>query len=152
MKTTIPFQQKTKGGTLLRIFRNLCLLPAWFLPWKKFRVFFHRLRGVKIGKNVEIGYMVILDNRHPELLTIEDNVFVTAMCIVLTHDLSQKNINGTETVGPVTIKQGAFIGMSSVILPGVTIGEKCIVGAGSIVAKDTEDNSVYIGPSAKRFR
>jgi acetyltransferase-like isoleucine patch superfamily enzyme len=152
MKSTIPFEQKTNVGKFKRVFRNLCLLPAWFMPWKKFRVFFHKLRGVKIGKNVEIGYMVLLDNRRPDLITIEDNVYLTAMCIVLTHDLSRNNTQGVEVIGNVTIKKGAFIGMNSVILPGVTIGENCVVGAGTVVAKDTEDNSVYVGSAAQRYR
>jgi acetyltransferase-like isoleucine patch superfamily enzyme len=151
MKTSIPFQQKTNIGKLRRAFGNLCLIPAWFMPVKSLRVFFHKLRGVKIGKNVEIGYFVILDNRRPDLITIEDNVYITAMCIVLTHDLSRNNAQGIEIIGNVTIKKGAFIGMNSIILPGVTIGENCVVGAGTVVAKDTEDNSVYVGSAAKRY-
>lgn len=152
MKTTIPFQSKTNVSKFKRLLRNFLLIPAWFMPWKGLRVFFHRLRGVKIGKNVEIGYAVLLDNRRPELITIEDNVFITAMSIVITHDLSHVNIDNTEIIGPVTIKKGAFIGMNSVILPGVTIGEKCIVGAGTVVVSDTEDNSIYIGTAAKRYK
>jgi acetyltransferase-like isoleucine patch superfamily enzyme len=152
MKTTIPYHKKTIPEKINRVLRNLCLLPAWFFPWKKGRVFFHRLRGANIGKNVEIGYIVILDNRWPDLITIEDNVYITALSIVLTHDLSRKNTEGIEITGPVTIKKGAFIGMNSIILPGITIGEYCTVGAGAVVTKDTEDYSVYVGTSARRFK
>ena len=152
MKTTISYQKKTIPEKIKRVLRNFCLFPAWFFPWKRGRVFFHRLRGVKIGRNVEIGYIVILDNRRPDLITIEDNVYITALSIVLTHDFSRKNTDGVEITGPVTIKKGAFIGMNSIILPGITIGEYCTVGAGAIVTKDTEDHSVYIGTSAHRFK
>jgi acetyltransferase-like isoleucine patch superfamily enzyme len=150
-KREIPYGYEMRSGSLKRMFMNLLLMPAWFFPWKKARVFFHRMRGVNIGKNVEIGYMVLLDNRRPELITIEDKVFITAMSIVLTHDLSQKNINGKEIVGEVIIREGAFIGMNSIILPGVTIGKKCIIGAGTVISKNTEDNSVYIGAQARQI-
>lgn len=152
MKTTIPFVPKTNVSKIKRALRNLCLIPAWFLPMKGLRVFFHRLRGVKIGRNVEIGYFVILDNRRPDLITIEDNVYLTAMSIVLTHDLSKRNSQNVEIIGEVLIKKGAFIGMNSIILPGVTIGENSVIGAGTVVAKDTEEGSVYIGTAAKRFK
>ena len=149
MKSTIPFQQKTNASKLKRAVRNLFLFPAWFMPMKSFRVFFHKARGVKIGKNVEIGYFVLLDNRRPDLITIEDNVFVTANCVVLTHDLSRKNTSNIEIIGSVIIKKGAFIGMNSIILPGVTIGENSIIAAGSVITKDVPPNSLVMGTPAK---
>ena len=65
-----------------RIFWNFLNFWAWFLPWKKLRAFTHKMKGIKIGKNVEISYMVFLDNRRPELITIEENVTITAYCII----------------------------------------------------------------------
>lgn len=147
----LKYGEELKHSKLRRLFNNLCLIPAWFFPWKKARVFFHKLRGVKIGKNVEIGYMTILDNRRPYMITIEDNVFITAKCIVLTHDLSLYNTQKTETVGEVIIKKGAFVGMNSVILPGITIGENSIVGSGSIVTKDIEPATIVVGNPAKKI-
>ena len=135
-----------------RILWNFINFYAWFAPWKKFRVFFHRLKGIKIGRNVEIGYMVFLDNRRPMLITIEDNVTITSMCNILTHDLSMRYISGTEIIGVVRICQGAFIGVNSTIMPGVTIGENCIIGCGSVVTKDTEPNYIYAGVPAKKIK
>jgi maltose O-acetyltransferase len=135
-----------------RLFWNFVNFFAWYLPWKKLRVFNHRLKGVKIGKHVEIGYMVFIDNRRPNMITIEDHATVTSMCNILAHDLSMRYIDGTETIGEVKISKGAFIGMNSTIMPGVTIGENCIIGCGSVVTKDTEANSVYAGAPAKKIK
>ena len=149
MNQIVPTGSLLKVNKMIRAYRNLLLFPAWFLPWKGFRKVFHKLRGTKVGGNVEIGYMVFIDNRYPELVEIEDDVTITSKCTVLAHDLSMRLIDGTEKVGKVIIKKGAFIGMNSTIMPGVIIGENCIIGCGSIVTKDTEGNSIYIGSPAK---
>ena len=149
-KNSIPV--KNNFNILKRISWNFLNYIAWFAPWKRIRVFFHKLKGIKIGNNVEIGYFVILDNRRPELITIEDNVTITSRCNILTHDLSRRHIDGVEIVGKVKICNGAFLGISSTILPGVTIGDKCIIGSGSVVSKNTEANSVYVGIPAKKIK
>jgi len=135
-----------------RFWRNLAQLPAWFLPWKRFRTVFHRLKGVNIGKRVEIGYMVLIDNRRPELVTIEDDVTLTTMCVVIAHDLSPNFNEGKEIIGKVLIRKGAFIGMNSTIMPGITIGEGSVVAAGSVVTKDVEPFTVVGGVPAKKIR
>lgn len=152
MKREVNIGESMKAGVVKRAFRNLMQIPAWFSPWKKFRVFFHRIKGVKIGKNVEIGYMVLIDNRRPELVTIEDKATITTMSVVITHDFSKRWTEGKEIIGEVLIKEGAFIGMNSTILPGITIGKNCIIGSGSVVTRDTEDDSVYVGVPAKRIK
>ena len=53
---------------------------------------------------------------------------------------------------PVTIKKGSWIGMGTLILPGVTIAEGCVIAAGSIVTKDTKSNGLYAGSPAKRIK
>lgn len=53
---------------------------------------------------------------------------------------------------PVTIKDFVFIGAHSVILKGVTIGEKSIVGAGSVVSKDIPDGEIWAGNPARFIR
>ena len=96
--------------------------------------------------------MVLIDNRRPELITIEDDVTITTMCVVISHDLSRKYNEGKEVIGKVLIKKGAFIGMNTVIMPGVTIGEGAVVAAGSVVTKDVEPLTVYGGVPAKKIR
>ena len=59
---------------------------------------------------------------------------------------------GWEDVGPMHIGRNSWIGMGSVVLPGVRIGEGCVVGAGSVVTRDLEDFTVAVGNPAKAIR
>jgi acetyltransferase-like isoleucine patch superfamily enzyme len=99
--------------------------------------------GVKIGKNVFLGKYCIIDDNYSELISIKDSVVISFGVTIITHDYSK------DIVAPVTIEKGAFLGSRSVILPGVTIGEKSIVGAGAVVSKDVPANSTVVGPSAQ---
>lgn len=152
MKKKVLVGSDLNVSLFIRAIRNILSLFAWYSPWKGFRVFFHRLRGTTIGKNVEIGYMVFIDNRRPELVIIENNVTITSMCIILAHDLSTRYIDGMESIGTTTIKEGAFIGMNSTIMPGVTVGKSSIIGVGSVVTKDIDKNTVYAGAPAKKIK
>jgi sugar O-acyltransferase (sialic acid O-acetyltransferase NeuD family) len=67
--------------------------------------------------------------------TIEDNIFFTSHVVVSGH---------------CHIKRGSFLGVNSCIRDGVTIGENCIIGMGSVVTKNTEDDGTYIGSPAKK--
>ena len=53
---------------------------------------------------------------------------------------------------PVVVKNGAFVGAGSIVLKGVTIGEKSIIGAGSVVAKSVPDGEIWAGNPAKFIR
>lgn len=53
---------------------------------------------------------------------------------------------------PVTIKDGAFIGGNCIVLKGVTIGEKSVIGAGSVVTKSVPDGEIWAGNPAKFIR
>jgi maltose O-acetyltransferase len=95
---------------------------------------------VRIGKNVEIGYFVILDNLYPSKVIIEDNVTIAARSTVLAHDESRAYTGtGPEVVLETRVREGAFIGVHSVILPGATVGRNAIVAAGSVVTEDVPD-------------
>ena len=143
-------EKKAKGSFLRRMFGVLFLLPAWFAPHTKLRIFFHRLRGVKIGKRCEIGYYVIMGNVHPEMITIEDDAVVTANCTLLEHDNAYYYTGRGEVYSkPVVVKKRAFLGIGCVVYPGVTIGECAIVGAMSIVKHDVPDGAVVYGQPAK---
>ena len=65
----------------------------------------------------------------------------------------EKRINeaGGETK-PVIIKDGAFIGADGIILKGVTIGKKSVIGAGSVVTKSVPDGEIWAGNPAKFIR
>ena len=53
---------------------------------------------------------------------------------------------------PITIGEDCWIGGGAILCPGVKIGHRCIIGAGSVVTKDIPDNSVAVGNPAKVIR
>lgn len=139
-----------RGSFWTRLRSTLFLFPAWFSPHKVLRVFFHRLRGVEIGKNVEIGYYCNIGNVHPTNIHIADNVVITANNVLLEHDNSYYYTHGQDVrFGNVFVEEGAFIGIGSIILPGVTIGSHAIVGAMSLVKNDVPPYSVVAGQPAR---
>ena len=93
---------------------------------------------VKIGNNVTVKNGVSLYDG----IVIEDDVFIGPNA-VFCNDKYPKSKNKNFKLEPILIKKGASIGANATILPGVTIGEGALVGAGSVVTKDVEKNSVY---------
>lgn len=95
---------------------------------------------VKIGNNVTIKNGVFLYDG----ITIEDNVFIGPNA-TFCNDRYPKSKNKNFKLEPIVIKKGASIGANATILPGITIGENAMVGAGSIVTKDIKDNEKVVG-------
>ena len=115
-----------------------------------------KLIGVKIGKNVKIGYGVYLDVPSAKRLTIGDNCIITSECLILLHkrDISKYNSSTLQNRLPmkelnIVFENNSSIGMRTIVLPGVTIKEGSVVAAGSLLTKDTEQFSVYAGVPAK---
>lgn len=139
----------------LRFLRNWILeRVASSFPIPSWRVTLHRLRGIKIGRNVYIGYDVIFDRIHPELITIEDYVEIGDRSIISVHSrgsLLLRNVYRRE-VKPVRIKKGAWIAPACIILPGVTIGERSVIGTGSVVTKSIPPRRVAVGVPAKTIK
>lgn len=128
------------------IFNKFICLIAMFPMTSPLRVFLHHITGTKIGKNVFIASYVLIDDQYPELITIDDDITISYRCTIIAHDDS-KGI-----VSPVTIKRGAWIGACVTILPGVTVGEEAVIGAGTIVAKDVPPKTTIVSTQARIIR
>lgn len=100
-----------------------------------------------MGENCHIYGSI--DNGHEFLVTLGNNVTLASGSTILTHDGSTKKILGYSKVGCVTIGDDVFIGAHAIVLPNVRIGNRVIIGAGSVVTKDIPDNSVAVGSPAK---
>ena len=92
----------------------------------------------------------------PELITIGKNVWVTRGVMLLCHqrDLSFYEIGKPVMdcplkFAPINIKDGVHVGIGSIIMPGVTIGEGAVIGAGSVVTRDIPPYCVAVGVPAK---
>lgn len=141
---------KAKGYFWNRMRSTVFLLPAWFAPHKSLRVFFHRLRGVHIGRHVEIGYYCIIGNVHPSRVHIGNSAVITANSVILEHDNSYYYTCGRDVkFGDVYIGDRAFVGIGAIVMPGVSIGTCAIVGALSVVKCDVPAYSVVAGQPAK---
>ena len=146
--------------TLKEIFRGFAnRILHWFamtrLPiTSKARVTLHRLRGVAIGDDVFIGGACFLDSARPELILIADGVFLSGGVSIIAHSRPPDFLSEfiKYKAGKVYIKKGSWIGYNSTILPGITIGEGSIVGAGSVVTKDVPPYIVVAGNPAKKIR
>lgn len=95
---------------------------------------------VVIGDNVTIKCGVqIWDG-----ITVEDNVFIGPN-VTFCNDKYPRSKKYPEKFLRTVIKEGASIGANATILPGITIGKKAMIAAGSIVVKDVEDGKTVIG-------
>lgn len=95
--------------------------------------------GVIIGNNCKVKPFVYI----PTGVIIEDNVFIGPN-VTFTND-KYPRAQGEWNLLPTTVKKGASIGANTVIVPGVTIGEEAMVGAGSVVTKDVPSRAVVAG-------
>ena len=108
----------------------------------------------EFGKNLKLGKRVFInagchfqDNGGIE---IGDNTMIgpKVTIVTLNHDLRPKE-RLTATPSPVKIGINAWIGANCTILPGVTIGDNCVIGAGSVVVKSIPQNAIAVGNPAK---
>ncbi len=107
-----------------------------------------RRMGVRIGKDCII-YDVFFDTLVPFLIEVGDRVAISGNVTILAHDGAMLPFTGQERFAPVRILDGSFVGHRAMILPGVTIGPRSIVGAGAVVTKDVPPRMVAVGNPAR---
>lgn len=111
--------------------------------------------GITIGDNCFLGDGVTLDTA--ERIILENDVTLSFDVMVLTHTNVGYKDHPVQThipsvAKPTMFKKGCFIGVRSVILPGITIGEGAAVAAGAIVTKDVLAKTLVGGVPAKTIR
>jgi acetyltransferase-like isoleucine patch superfamily enzyme len=120
------------------------------------------LKGAKIGSNCNICANTLIENNVIigdnvtiksgvyiwDGTVIEDNVFI-GPCVAFTNDKYPRSKVYPNEFAKITIKKNASIGANATILPGITIGENSMVGAGSVVTKDVPANVIVVGNPAK---
>ncbi len=130
------------------------LLPSFM--FSPIRAFLWRMIGVKTGKNLYIGFGVYLDVDGAQRLHIGDNCSIMAKSLILMHrrDITDYKRGVLQHDLPYLkadtyIGDNVSIGMRSIIMPGVTIGDGAVIAAGSVVTKDVEPYAVVGGNPAK---
>ena len=113
------------------------------------RIAYLRICGISIGKDCMISWGAKLDVSGGRII-VGDRCTITHGCVILSHDRSKKRIDSDdEGYGTVRLGSDVFVGVNSVILRNVTIGDYSIVGAGSVVTQDVPDKVVVAGNPAR---
>lgn len=102
--------------------------------------------NIKVGDNFYSNYNLVILDEAP--VTFGDNVFIAPNCAFYTagHPIDPVERNkGLEYARPITVGHNVWIGGNVCVLPGVSIGDNCVIGAGSVVVKDIPANSVAAG-------
>lgn len=99
---------------------------------------------VVIGNRVTIKSGVYLWDG----ITLEDDVFV-GPCVAFTNDKHPRSKHYPDEFLRTVIKKGASIGANATILPGITVGEGAMIGAGSVVLTDVPPHAVVVGNPAR---
>ena len=139
-------------GCLLRIYGIIRTRKLTTMTYGFFTIL--NKSNVKIGKRCSFNKGVMIQGNHD--IMIEDDVVLSQYCMILDSglDLSNFVVKGKRkhTKSFAWIKRGAWIGAGAIILPGVTVGEYSVVGAGSVVTKDVEPYSLVVGNPARFIR
>lgn len=124
----------------------------WFRRSSKAYIDLLRSFGVEIGEGCIFRgpHTARIDLSRPALISIGNNVDINMNFQLLTHDWScfvfRLNYHDfINSSGRVSIGSNIYIGTNVIVLKGVTIGDNCIIGAGSIVTHDIPANSVAMG-------
>ncbi|WP_188014692.1 sugar O-acetyltransferase [Vibrio harveyi] len=109
--------------------------------------------NLSVGSHTYINWdAIIIDNGQ---VTIGANVMIGPRVQIYTaaHALeTEQRLAGDETAKPVTIKDKVWIGGGAIIMPGVTIGEEAVIGAGSVVTKDVAPRDRVAGNPARSIK
>lgn len=133
--------------------KHFCLKKFKHLSSEEINVLEWRKKGIKIGNNCHI-YSTLPTTRDCFLLTIGNDVTISGKCVFLLHDSSINYPSGgkfTDLLGEIKIGNNCFIGYSSIILPGVTLADGIIVGAGSVVTKSFDHRDCIIAGNPARI-
>jgi acetyltransferase-like isoleucine patch superfamily enzyme len=139
-------QARSNRRSLVRqaLNRFLHLLCRFGPGGETLRPFLHRMRGVKIGKNVWIGDDVYLDNEFPECIELEDGAMIELRATILAH---------THGAGRVVIGRNAVVGAGAVVVTSgnrtLVIGEGSVIMASSLVTGSIAPYTLYGSDASK---
>jgi len=121
---------------------------------KRDAVRFARSIGVRLGEECRlIGIESGTFGSEPYLVSIGNHVTITSGVRFITHDggvwVFRHEFPEIDVIAPIKVGNNVFIGLNTIILPGVSIGDDCVIGAGSLLTKDIPARSVAAGVPAR---
>jgi len=141
-----------KLGQGVRIFSFVNLYGCEIGDETKIGTFVEIQKGARVGRRCKISSHTFIC----EGVTIEDEVFV-GHGVMFTNDLAPRATNPDGSLQtdkdwtclPTLVRKGAAIGSGATLLCGITIGERAIIGAGSVVTKDVPPDTTVAGNPAR---
>jgi len=117
---------------------------------------FNGEKNIYLGSNIYLVDTLINAGDDLGSVRIDDYVFFGHGVKILArgHDYKEFNLERQIKIveKPIHIQEGAWVSSGSIILGGVTIGKNAVVGAGSVVTKNIQNNAIYAGNPAKIIR
>jgi acetyltransferase-like isoleucine patch superfamily enzyme len=124
----------------LRRIKRFLREVIWFIRFCYLRYYIR----LDIHKTVRVGRSVTFDRTYPSGIHIGKYTYITNNVTILTHDHASSQWELNTVIGG-----RCFIGNHTIIMPGLTIGDEVIIGAGSVVTKDVPSNSIAVGNPAR---
>lgn len=133
--------------------RMICDLLTRYRAWRD-PIGTARRLGVQVGRDCRIlGNALAIFGSEPYLVSVGDHVTITNGVQFVTHDggvwVFRKEDPEIDVFGRIRVGNNVFIGVRTIILPGVTIGDNCVIGAGSVVTRDVPSETVAAGVPAR---
>jgi acetyltransferase-like isoleucine patch superfamily enzyme len=144
------------GGTLPGWIGRIGSVVVRYVCLRGDKIKFMRWLGARIGEDCTIHIPVANLGSEPWLIEIGNRVALAEGVWLLTHDGSSRPFRHAlpgsspygNRFGRILIHDECFVGTNSIVLPGVTIGPRSIVAAGSVVTRDVPPNTVVAGAPA----
>ena len=114
----------------------------------------YRQMGINIGQDCTLEMFSYMDDQFPELIFFDDHSGPSRYVKIMCHDdvaarADSGNITRHGFVAPVRMKSYSGVGAGSILLPGVTVHEGAMVGAGAVVTKDVPPYCLAVGVPAR---
>lgn len=134
--------QMYKTVSFFKVAKNFLVIQiARYTPWLSMKNWLYRhLLKMTVGEKTAFALMVMVDLMYPERISVGDDSIIGYNTTLLTHEY----LIDEYRLGDIQIGNQVMIGANSTILPGVTIGDRAVIAAGTVVTKDVEPGS-FVG-------
>ncbi|WP_018132071.1 acyltransferase [Effusibacillus pohliae] len=141
MYKTVSFWKVARNFAVIQVSRYTPFLPLKNWMYRTFL-------GMQVGERTAFGLMAMPDVMFPERIRIGSNSIIGYNTTILAHEY----LIDEYRLGDVVIGDHVMIGANTTILPGVTIGDRAVVGAGSLVNRDIPAGAFAAGNPVRIIR
>lgn len=109
-------------------------------------LYLREVMKMDLHPHVRVSLKANLDLTNPRGVHVDEGTYIAFGAVILAHDMSRM-LHVDTYVG-----RNCFVGAHAIIMPGVRIGDQCIVGSGAVVTRDVPAHSIVVGNPAKVVR